>query len=71
MATTYDEIMTDTGERISRKAFSLDDLAVWPDGSWATLGDVWNNEYAWKSDDFEMIDQDDAARMGDLGIYLD
>ena len=40
MATTYDEIMTDTGERTTRKAFSLDNLAVWPDGSWATLCDM-------------------------------
>ncbi len=71
MATTYDEIMTDTGERIPRKAFSLDDYAVWPDGSWATLGAVWSNEYAWKSDDFEMVDQNDTARLADLGIYLD
>ena len=71
MATTYDEIRADTGERITRKAFGIDDLAVWPDGSWATLGEVWNNAYAWKSDDFEMVDQNDTARLADLEITLD
>jgi hypothetical protein len=25
---------------------TIDDIAVWPDGTWATLGTVWNGHYA-------------------------
>jgi len=48
-----------------------DDIAVWPDGSWAELGEVWNGDYDWKSDDFEIVRFDDVERLKALGIADD
>ncbi|MBA8907949.1 hypothetical protein [Aminobacter ciceronei] len=45
-----------------------EDIALWPDGSWAHLGDVWNGEFDWKSDDYEVIGHDDEERLSKTGI---
>jgi len=45
-----------------------DDIVLWPDGSWATLEEVRNGDYDWKSDDFEIIDQLDEARLKAAGV---
>jgi hypothetical protein len=45
-----------------------DDLAVWPDGFWATLWEFWNGECSHKSDDFEVVRLEDQARLQELGI---
>lgn len=49
-------------------AYHIDDIAVWPDGSWATLGEVRNGDYNWKSDDFEIVRMEDDARLKELGL---
>ena len=37
------------------KAFNLDDIVVWADGSYCTFEEYRNGEYAWKSDDVEVL----------------
>ena len=51
----------------SRK-FTQDDIAVWADGSWATLREVWDAEFNWKSDDYEIILEEDTTRLKEMGI---
>jgi len=45
-----------------------DDIVVWPDGAWAKLGEVRNGEFSHRSDDFEIVRLDDAARLKELGL---
>ncbi|MCF3640319.1 hypothetical protein LXM94_10110 [Rhizobium sp. TRM95111] len=45
-----------------------DDYALWPDGSWAQLEDIWRGQYTWKSDDYEVIRYDDTKRLRETGI---
>lgn len=45
-----------------------DDIAIWPDGCWATLGDIWDNQFNWKSDDYEIVRLDDISRLRALGL---
>ncbi len=49
----------------------IEDIAVWPDGTWATIEDVRNGEYTWRSDDYEIVRYDDTDRLNALGIDLD
>jgi hypothetical protein len=54
------------------QTFTQDDVAVWPDGSWATLGEVWSGEASHKSDDYEIIRENDSARLKEaLGLTDD
>ncbi|WP_193378991.1 hypothetical protein [Sphingobium sp. DC-2] len=48
---------------------SCDDIALWADGSWATLGDISNGDYHWKSDDYEIIPHLETERLIALGVY--
>lgn len=48
-----------------------DDIAVWPDGTWATFGEVWAGAFNHRSDDFEIVRQDDHARLKALGLAED
>ncbi|MFG1352100.1 MAG: hypothetical protein B7X99_13130 [Rhizobiales bacterium 17-65-6] len=48
-----------------------DDIAVWPDGAWATLGEVWRGEFSHRSDDFEIVRLEDVARLKELGLADD
>ncbi|MFG1210452.1 hypothetical protein [Xanthobacter flavus] len=45
-----------------------DDVVLWPDGSWATVEDVRNGAFDWRSDDYENIDQMDDARLLAAGV---
>jgi len=45
-----------------------DDIVVWPDGFWATLGEVRNGAYSHRSDDFEIVRLGNHARLKELGI---
>ncbi|MDW9478843.1 hypothetical protein GOB57_09115 [Sinorhizobium meliloti] len=45
-----------------------DDIAVWPDGTWATLGEIKRGEFAWMSDDYEIVAQESDDRLRELGI---
>ncbi|MGK6316868.1 hypothetical protein [Neorhizobium sp. DT-125] len=45
-----------------------DNIVVWPDGTWAALGEVWNGGFSYKSDDFEIVRFDNAARLKELGL---
>ncbi len=45
-----------------------EDIVVWPDGFWATLGEVRNGEHSHRSDDFEIVRQEDHIRFKELGI---
>lgn len=47
----------------AQRAFGIDDIAVWPDGTYAELGDVWNGGHGWKSDDYLMVNLDDATQL--------
>ena len=38
--------------------FNLDDIVVWADGSYCTFEEYRNGEYAWKSDDVEVLPYD-------------
>jgi hypothetical protein len=48
-----------------------DDLAVWPDGTWATMDDVRSGHYDWMSDDFEIVRLADEHRLRELGLADD
>ena len=45
-----------------------DDIAVWPDGTCTPLGEIWNGGFSFMSDDDEVVDIDDRARLKALGI---
>ena len=45
-----------------------DDIVVWPDGVWATLGEMRNSEFSYRSDDFEIVRLADAARLKELAL---
>ncbi|QKS00416.1 hypothetical protein F9288_12875 [Sphingomonas sp. CL5.1] len=50
---------------------SSDDIAVWPDGTWATLGEVRAGDSAHMSDDYEIVSYLDHARLKALGVEQD
>jgi hypothetical protein len=52
---------------VSRK-HRRDDIAVWPDGIWAELADVWNGKYNFLSDDYEVVALEDRVRLKALGV---
>lgn len=52
----------------SSTPFAGDDIVVWPDGIWATLGEVRSGDFQHKSDDFEIVRRADKARLTLLGI---
>ena len=60
--------MTQSSTSEAREPYSPDDLAVWPDGFHAELGDPWNGDYDWRSDDYEMVRLEDEARLRELGL---
>lgn len=62
--------MTTTGTAAAR-ALHRDDIVIWPDGTWAHLGDVWNGGYSFMSDDYEIVDLEDAVRLKEHGIDVD
>lgn len=45
-----------------------DDIAVWPDGTWATVQDVANGEFTFMSDDYETVRLEDHPRLKALGL---
>lgn len=45
-----------------------DDIVLWPDGTWATLEEVRNGDFGWMSDDCEIIDHMDDARLKAAGV---
>ena len=47
-----------------------DDIAVWPDGTWATLGDIWRGDYGFMSDDYEVVWLEDVTRLKQLDIDI-
>ncbi|MBA4757602.1 MULTISPECIES: hypothetical protein [Sphingomonadales] len=53
------------------QAYHRDDIAVWPDGVWATLGEVWAGHFTHRSDDYEIVRSDDHARLKALGVEED
>jgi hypothetical protein len=48
-----------------------DDIVVWPDGTWATLGEVWAGDFGWMSDDYEIVRADDVERLKALNLADD
>lgn len=49
-------------------AYDIDDVVVWPDGTWATLSEVRAGDYSHMSDDYEIVERDNECRLCDLGI---
>lgn len=47
--------------------YDEDDIVVWPDGEWSTVGSVANGHY-WKSDDYEIVRLGNPRRLRQLGI---
>lgn len=45
-----------------------DDIVLWPDGCWGTVSDLRRGDYAWKSDDYEVIALEDRQRLLETGI---
>ncbi|MES4992548.1 hypothetical protein ACTJJ7_11820 [Phyllobacterium sp. 22229] len=58
-----------TKSRLPNRSPQPDDIVLWPDDSWATLRDVRNGHYDWKSDDYEIIDHTHTARLKALDVY--
>ncbi|MBN9505391.1 MAG: hypothetical protein J0I69_05135 [Altererythrobacter sp.] len=52
----------------TQRPYTEHDIAVWPDGGWAELGEVWDGHYHWKSDDYEIVREDDFDRLKALGL---
>ncbi len=48
--------------------FDPEDIAVWPDGFWAVLEEVWLGHYSHRSDDYERVRRQDRERLAELGI---
>jgi hypothetical protein len=48
-----------------------DDIVVWPDGTWATLGEVLAGDFGWMSDDYEIVRADDVERLKALDLADD
>jgi hypothetical protein len=55
----------------TKRPFDQEDIAVWPDGTWAELGEVWNGHWNHKSDDYEIVPLEDEARLKSLGLAED
>lgn len=55
----------------TQRRYGQDDIAIWPDGCWAELRDVWNGDYAWKSGDYEIVRIEDEVRLKTLGLAPD
>ncbi|RWJ31986.1 hypothetical protein [Mesorhizobium sp.] len=51
--------------------YRLDDIVVWQDGTWATLGEVWAGDFGWMSDDYEIVRADDVERLKALNLADD
>lgn len=49
-------------------AYHCDDIVIWPDGNWATLGDVRTGDYDSMSDDYEIARLEDLDRLAALGL---
>lgn len=47
-----------------------DDIAVWLDGTWATIGDIWKGDYGFMSDDYEVVRLVDVAGLKQLTIDM-
>ncbi len=47
--------------------YNDDDVAVWPDGFWAVLEEVWKGDYSYRSDDYEVVRRTDHARLIEVG----
>jgi hypothetical protein len=60
--------MEDLAMTRTRGPYHPDDIVAWPDGSWATVGEVENGHYNWKSDDYEVVRLDDVKRLKALGL---
>jgi hypothetical protein len=52
----------------TQRKYHPEDIAVWPDASWTHLDDL-EAALIWKSDDFEIVAQEDISRLRELGIY--
>jgi hypothetical protein len=55
----------------TQQPYHPDDIVVWPDGTWAALADVWAGDYAWMSDDYEIVRADDVERLTALNLADD
>ncbi|RWK66814.1 hypothetical protein [Mesorhizobium sp.] len=49
-------------------AYHPDDIAVWPDGTWISVGELSEGGYGHKSDDYEIVPLEDVERLRELGI---
>lgn len=48
-----------------------DDIAIWPDGTWAHIEDVRRGDYHFMSDDYDVVSIDDVAGLAARGVNLD
>ncbi len=55
----------------THKPHRHDDIAVWPDGTWAPLGEVWAGEFDWMSDDYEKARLEDVERLEELNLAVE
>ena len=48
-----------------------EDVVVWPDVTHADYAAVQRGEYAWMSDDYEVVPAENLARLRELGVPVD
>ncbi len=48
--------------------YHREDIAVWSDGTWASLGDVEDGEFSFMSDDYETVSLEVHPRLKELGL---
>lgn len=60
--------MAEPSTSTSTRTPNAEDIASWPDGDWAHLGDIWEAGNHWKSDDYEVVLIEDTVRLRELGI---
>ncbi|BCH19531.1 hypothetical protein [Mesorhizobium sp. L-2-11] len=48
-----------------------DEIAIWPYGNWAHIGDIRKGDYHYMSDDYEVVPIDDIDRLNALGVSFD
>ncbi|PKP89718.1 MAG: hypothetical protein CVT77_17130 [Alphaproteobacteria bacterium HGW-Alphaproteobacteria-16] len=51
-----------------KREYHPDDIAIWPDGWWMTLDELWRGGDAGRSDDYEIVRIEDQDRLRALGI---
>ncbi|TCM50702.1 hypothetical protein C8J36_11134 [Rhizobium sp. PP-F2F-G48] len=61
--------MAEPSTSTSTRTPNAEDIAFWPDGAWARLGDVSRGDFDWKSDDYEVVLMENTLRLRELTVF--